>query len=154
MEVTKLVPRLSDIDAYDDETLGYVSAKSILCRGELVTAIFGGTDATAQGVYKALKEYRLSIPDDVSVVGCNDTFARLLDPPLTTIREFPDLIGKRLAELLLERISSPDIPPRVVTVPTQLARNESSGPVSLPVGDANLQIRNALEMRGSKPNSE
>src|SRR5258705_2002721 len=43
-----------------------------LTSGEPVTAIFAGNDPTAHGVSRALREYGLKIPSDISVVGCND----------------------------------------------------------------------------------
>ena len=50
----------------------------------------------ALGVYEALKETGLRIPDDVSVVGLDDDpLARYLEPPLTTIRVPHDEMGRR-----------------------------------------------------------
>lgn len=125
MEDAGLVPCASGFDSDSDQVTGYLGMKSILGRSEPVTAIVSCTDAVALGVYKALAEQRIRIPDDISVVGCNDTYAPLLNPPLTTTCEFPEHLGKRLAEVVLRRMTEPDLPSIEVTVPTQLIRRES-----------------------------
>lgn len=116
---------LVTIDSMDEREVGYLAAKSLLSRREPVTAIMGATDVTVQGIYKAVGDCGLSIPDEVSVVGSNDTYAQLLHPPLTTIREFPGQLGKSLVELVLNRIAHPDLGPQQVTIPTEIVKRES-----------------------------
>lgn len=53
---------------------------------ELPTAIFTASDILAAGVYQALTEKKLKIPEDISVVGYDDTIAKFLPPPLSTLR--------------------------------------------------------------------
>ena len=68
------------------------------------TAIFCASDRMALGVYEALKETGLRIPDDVSVVGFDDDpLARYLEPPLTTIRVPHDEMGRRAVADLAAR---------------------------------------------------
>lgn len=120
----------SEVNSDDDEEMGYVATKLVLQRSEPVTAIFAGDDAAARGAYKAVKDSGLSIPDDISIVGFNDTSeASALHPPLTSVRVFPEQIGKQLAELLLKRIARPDLPALLTTLPTQLVRRESCSPL-------------------------
>ena len=59
------------------------------------------------------------------MAGCNDCLGSLLNPPLTTICEFPQLLGKRLVDLALERIMYPDLPPQQVTIPIELVKRAS-----------------------------
>jgi LacI family transcriptional regulator len=125
MEEAGLPVRESRIDSEDDGEIGYLGAKSLLASGQPVTAIFAGNDPTAHGVYKALRDSGLRIPDDISVAGCNDTVGALLYPGLTTIREFPDQLGRHMVELLLSRLADPGLPPRSVTIPTELIRRDS-----------------------------
>jgi LacI family transcriptional regulator len=125
MEEAGLIPRASGFDSEDDQVTGYLGMKSIISRSDPATAIVSCTDAVALGVYKALAEYRIRIPDDISVVGCNDTYAPLLNPPLTTVCEFPEHLGKRLAEVVLRRMREPDRAAMEITVPTQLIKRES-----------------------------
>jgi DNA-binding LacI/PurR family transcriptional regulator len=120
-----LSPRHYGFDTQDQIEIGYLGMKSILSRGERLTAVFAGTDACAQGVYKALREGGLRIPRDCSVVGFNDTYGPILDPPLTTVREFPDHLGKSMLELLVNRIAHPTQLPQQITIPTEIVRRES-----------------------------
>jgi DNA-binding LacI/PurR family transcriptional regulator len=128
MDELRLRPRLSSFDSEDDTEVGYLATKSCLSRGEQVTAILAATDVTAQGIYKALRERGIRVPEDVSVVGCNDTVGALLHPPLTTIREFPEQLGKLMVEFALNRIADPDLQPQQVSIPTELVKRESCGP--------------------------
>jgi DNA-binding LacI/PurR family transcriptional regulator len=80
--------------------VGYLATKSLLARGARPTAIFAG-DQAAVGVYRALQESRIRIPDDISVAGFNDTVRDLLYPALTTVREFPRELRLHLAEFTL-----------------------------------------------------
>jgi len=120
-----LTPHLSSIDSEDDNESGYLGAKSILASQQPVTAIFAGNDHTAHGVYKGIRDSGLSIPDDISVTGCDDTIGSWLYPGLTTIREFPEQIGKQMIELILNRIATPTLAPQTVTIPTELIKRES-----------------------------
>lgn len=130
MEETGLTPRLSSIDSSDEMEIGYLGTKYLLASGDAVTAIFAGNDATACGVYKGLREQGLRIPEDISVAGCNDTVGGQLYPGLTTIREFPEQVGRHMAELLLERIANPDIEPRRLTMPTEFIKRDSCSAIS------------------------
>lgn len=133
MEEAGLDACLSEVNSDDDEEMGYVATKLLLQRSDPVTAIFAGDDAAARGAYKAVKDSGLSIPEDISIIGFNDTAeASALHPPLTSVRVFPEQIGKQLAELLLRRISRPDLPSQLTTLPTQLVRRESC--ISLSAG--------------------
>lgn len=123
-----LEPRESGIDSEDDTECGYLGTKSLLANEEEVTAIVAGNDQVAGGVYKALRERELSIPDDISVVGCDDTIGMWLYPALSTIREYPEHLGRSLAEAVLRRIDDLDQAPQRITVPTEFIRRESCGP--------------------------
>ncbi|HSS97618.1 MAG TPA: LacI family DNA-binding transcriptional regulator [Terriglobales bacterium] len=126
MEGAGLAARLSGLHSGQDLEIGYLATKSILARRDSVSAIFAGTDATAIGVYKALKDCEVRIPEDISVIGQNDTEADALHPSLTTAREFPERLGNYLAELALNRIADPGLSPQTFTIPTELVKRESS----------------------------
>lgn len=131
MEEAGFAPSHSIIDSADDAEVGYLGTKSLLARGEPVTAIFAGNDATAHGVYKAVRDSNLTIPDDISVAGCDDTVGGLLYPRLTTIREFPEQLGKQMVEMILNRIATPGQKPQRITIPTELIKRESCRPISV-----------------------
>jgi DNA-binding LacI/PurR family transcriptional regulator len=130
MEEAGLAPRLSGFDSEQEENMGYLAAKSIFTTGESATAIFAGSELCAQGVYKALRDLRLRVPDDVSVVGSDDFDAGRLYPSLTTIRVFAEEVGKHLAELVLNRIAQPTKARQKCTIPTQIVKRESCQPLS------------------------
>lgn len=129
MEEAGLVPQSSSIDSEDDSNIGYLGVKSLLARGEPVTAILAGNDPTAHGVYRALRDSGSRIPDDISVAGCDDTIGALLYPGLTTTREFPEQLGKQMVELILNRIANPSQGPQRVTIPTEFIKRDSCSPI-------------------------
>ncbi len=132
MSEAGLAPLSSNIDSEDDVEIGYLGTKSLLARGEPVSAIFAGNDTTAHGVYKALRDSNLSIPEDISVVGCDDTVGGWLYPKLSTIREFPEQLGKQMVDMILNRLANPDLPPQRITVPTELIKRDSTREPSTP----------------------
>lgn len=120
----------SELDAREGEEMGYLATKLMLKEKPMVTAVFAGDDALAGGVYKAIRDAGLNIPDDISVAGFNDTLeASVLHPPLTSVRVYADELGRQLAESLLKNIANPDRPVRSLILPTQLVRRESCAPV-------------------------
>lgn len=94
------------------------------------TAIFCANDMSAMGVFKALKEHKLKVPRDVSVIGINDMEAvRYLDPMLTTINIPMEEMGKMVAKLLVDRIEGGHRLPAKVEIPFSLICRDSCGPV-------------------------
>lgn len=90
-----------------DDIGGYKEALALLSRKERPAAIFAGNDYIALGCYKAIKERGLKVPDDISIVGFDDLkFSSDLEVPLTTIRQPKYEIGKRAAEILVEKIKT------------------------------------------------
>jgi LacI family transcriptional regulator len=73
----------------------------------LPTAVFCASDASAYGCMEILARHGLRVPDDISVVGFDDTLtARMTNPPLTTVRQPFRQMGRRAVELLLPQVSS------------------------------------------------
>jgi DNA-binding LacI/PurR family transcriptional regulator len=140
MEEKGLSPRINEFDSGEGEDLGYLVTKSILKSGEPMTALFAGDDAVARGAYKAIHEAGLQIPDDVSVVGFNDTEASALHPGLTSVRVFTDQMGREMAALAYERIGRPELPAEVITIPTQVVKRESCRSVH-PISNAPGAVR-------------
>jgi len=130
MEDAGLEPRHSTINSEDDAEIGYLGTKALLSAHKPVTAIFSGNDFSAHGVYRALRDSGLRIPDDISVVGCNDTVGPWLYPALTTIREFPEQLGSHLVETLLRRIANPELASQQVSIPTELIKRDSTRPAA------------------------
>ena len=104
-------------NAGTDPQQGYVLAHELLALPEPPTAIFAGNDRTAVGVYCAVYEAGLRIPEDVAVIGFDDQreIAEHLTPPLTTIA-LPHLeMGRQGVRRLLERLNASDEPANTAT---------------------------------------
>lgn len=83
---------------------GYEVGKELL-KGELPTAIFASNDPIALGIIYALAEAGYDVPADVSVVGFDDVpGAEFYRPPLTTLRQNFEELGRRCIEALLAAI--------------------------------------------------
>jgi len=110
------------------------SAKSALLQylgqyGGDFTAIYSLSDTMALGVYEALKEFGLKIPDDVSVIGRNDSFfASYMAPPLTTVKRQIFNEGKKAAEILLNTIETGRMG-QIVLLDSTLSLRESTKPI-------------------------
>lgn len=124
MQAAGLAPHIVDL-RFEGVELGYLATKAIFAKKPGVTAILAGSDQAATGTYDALREMNLAVPARVSVIGFNDTQANLLFPPLTSVREFPEELGRHMAEFALKRLQDPDLPPQEFSMPTQLVNRSS-----------------------------
>jgi DNA-binding LacI/PurR family transcriptional regulator len=104
----------------------------VLARDPSVTAIFCGNDQIALGVLRALHEAGRRVPEQVSVVGFDDTpDAEYFLPPLTTVRQDFAELGRRSLRVLLDQIDrqgrgrSPD---HVVLAPELVVRASTAMP--------------------------
>jgi LacI family transcriptional regulator, galactose operon repressor len=130
MQENGLEPRSRDFFSEDEREAGYLAMKSLLGQGEAVTAVFAASDYVALGVYDVIREKGLRIPEDVSVVGVGDRAEVAgLYPALSTLRGFPEQVGRHLAELVLSRIEQPDRIPQRVVIPSQFIKRDSCGPM-------------------------
>lgn len=90
-------------------------------------AIFAADDETASGAILALREAGVRVPEDVAVVGFDDVpFARLLVPPLTTVRAPIETVGMTAARHLIDLIHGRPVEP-VTLLPTELVVRQSCG---------------------------
>jgi DNA-binding LacI/PurR family transcriptional regulator len=128
MEDGDLSARIFDLDLPDLQQMGYLAAKSLLAEHPGITAIFAAADLVAEGVFRALRDLSLRIGEHVSVAGFNDIEAPVMHPPLTSVRQFPELVGRRMAQMIIARTLDPALPPQHAVVPTQLVRRQSTGP--------------------------
>lgn len=99
MEGAGLTPRVIPSDSTE---AGGVAAAEVLAAHPEVTAVFCSNDRVALGLYHALRERGVRIPEDISVVGFDDLpWGEFLAPPLTTVRQPGREIGRLAARLLL-----------------------------------------------------
>ena len=91
-------------------------------------AVFCANDLLAVGALSALREAGLDVPVDVALVGMDNTsLAKVTWPPLTSVDLGSAERARIAAELLLDRIESPEREPRVVGVEPRLVARASSG---------------------------
>ncbi|WP_082468109.1 LacI family DNA-binding transcriptional regulator [Leifsonia sp. Leaf264] len=97
-----------------------------------VTAVFAANDQMALGVLRALHELGVEVPGDVSVVGFDDMAeASSFWPPLTTVHQHFDEVGRQSVSQLLDEIDG-ELPAAVnVRVPTELVVRASTGPARI-----------------------
>lgn len=109
---------------------GYLGARQLLARPRRPTAIFAGADIVAMGVLEALTEAGLTVPDDISVAGYdNTTFAALGPISLTSVDQAGRHIGTNAARLLLDRIADRHRPSAQIKLsPTLIARRTTAPP--------------------------
>lgn len=115
----------------DDFTLaaGRKAAETLLDRAA-PEAILGGNDLLAIATMQVLAERGLRIPEDVAVIGMDDTeLAGVTTPPLTSVSLGASERGRAAARLLLERLADPTRPAQRITVQPRLTvRRSSAGP--------------------------
>ncbi|MCL8025315.1 LacI family DNA-binding transcriptional regulator [Nocardioides bruguierae] len=91
--------------AGDWSAAGGHAAGALLAARDDVTAVFAANDATAMGLLKALHDAGLSLPDDLSVVGFDDSpEAAYTWPALTTVAQRFSELGERAVGLALQAI--------------------------------------------------
>jgi DNA-binding LacI/PurR family transcriptional regulator len=94
-----------------------------------LTAVFAANDQMALGFLRLLHEHGREVPGDVSIVGFDDIpEAEFFTPPLTTIRQDFNEMGRRSLHLLLEEITAERRSATRVTVPAALVERASAGP--------------------------
>ncbi len=107
---------------------GYKYSQQLLQLKPQPTAIFVADDLMVIGAYRAIKEAKLVIPDDIAVVGFNDdAFTNLLDPPLTTIRIPIYEMGKAAAETIIAVLNGDQVIPPQRILSSELLIRDSCG---------------------------
>ena len=114
------------------EADGYAATKTLLELPEPPTAIFAGNDRQAAGVYRALHERGMTVPDQMSVIGFDNLpFTELLSPPLTTVHAPRLELGRTAATMLLRLINAEPLEMSRVVLPTQFIERPSCRPLSV-----------------------
>ncbi|MFQ5343324.1 MAG: LacI family DNA-binding transcriptional regulator [Anaerolineae bacterium] len=106
---------------------GYTAMQELLALPEPPTAVFVCNDLMAIGAMRAISEQGLGIPGDVAVVGFDDiALASYSNPPLTTMAQPRQEMGRLAAELLIKRVRDNDRPPQRQLLETRLIIRQSS----------------------------
>ena len=121
---------LMEQDALSVSEAGRDRLRQILCSSARPTAFFCGGYYLALEVMRIAREAGLHIPEQLSVVGYDDPVsAALLNPPLTTVRQPLDEMGRLATEMLLDWLRNTEPPRQGVVLPTQLmVRGSTTSP--------------------------
>jgi LacI family transcriptional regulator len=106
---------------------GVYGMRGLLLSKHQHTAIFAATDELAFGAIRALKDYGISVPNEVSVIGFDDIdISNFMVPRLTTIRQPIQEMGERAVQMLNRLISGKTVPKNKVLLEHRLIIREST----------------------------
>lgn len=107
---------------------GHAAAARLVRRG--VTGIICASDVMALGAIRAARRAGLSVPGDISVIGYDDSaLMNCTDPPLTTLRQPIDAMGRAVVDLLAAQIDKALVPADELLFEPELVVRASTGPV-------------------------
>lgn len=108
---------------------GFTAATELLNLPNPPTAIFASSDQMAFGVYEAVRQRGLRVPNDVSVIGFDDLpEARWSSPPLTTVRQPLSEMGMLAARTVLRLAQGEEVESPRVELATELVVRHSTAP--------------------------
>jgi LacI family transcriptional regulator, repressor for deo operon, udp, cdd, tsx, nupC, and nupG len=103
------------------------AATKLVDRG--VTGVICASDVLALGAVRAVRRMGLRVPDDVSIVGFDDSaFMNCTDPPMTTIRQPIEAMGQSVVELLVDQIDGVGVTPDELLFEPELVVRGSTAP--------------------------
>lgn len=122
-----LDPDLEEIGGFTREG-GQRSMEILLRRRPDIDAVFAASDLMAAGALSALYAAGRRVPEDVAVVGFDDSIIALsTQPALSSVRQSMDVMGRELVSVLLRTVDSRDNVLRRVVLETELIVRQSSG---------------------------
>lgn len=117
-------------EPYPGSDQGYHATCGLLERNRKFTGVICGNDAMAVGCIRCLRDKKIKVPGDVSVVGFDDIDAAILSrPTLTTIRVPKEEMGALAVRRLVEIIKEEKTTQQKIIVPVELIKRESTGKV-------------------------
>ena len=110
-----------------DRTIAQASIDQLLSDNVIFDAVFTGDDESAIGVLLSLRKAGRRVPEDIAIVGFDDSvFANTLMPPLTTVRAPTEQVGKQAVRQLVRIIQGEKVESRLV-LPIELTIRQSCG---------------------------
>ncbi len=98
----------------------------LLASQPAIDGLFVASDLMAVGALRALRAEGRRVPEDVALVGFDDSIAPTVEPPLTSVRQPIEEMGREMVRLLVDRLSQPSPVPRRVILETRLVVRQSS----------------------------
>jgi LacI family transcriptional regulator len=104
-------------------------ALEMLRRPDRPTAVFAANNVLAEGVWRAIAELGLSVPDDISLVAFDDApWMSMVTPGVTAVAQDSVELGAAAVRRLLERMADPAAPARTTVLDVRLRTRGSTGP--------------------------
>ena len=107
---------------------GFRAMQQLLALTPVPQAVFTSNDAMAVGVYHAVWLAGLRIPQDIAVVGYDDIeLAQYMTPPLSTVHQPKDELGRLAVDTLLQRLQNADPEQQLLILTPELIERGSVG---------------------------
>lgn len=109
---------------------GYERTLELIASGDAVDGLVCANDLLAIGALRAFREHGIHVPEDVSVVGWDNTAEGAFSAPgLTTVAPDMDELARLAITAMLRRIDEPESSPQTTSAPYAVVRRGSTGPV-------------------------
>ncbi len=109
------------------EGSGLAAMRTLLDEHPAIDAVFAASDPMALGALRALRERDLRVPEDVAIVGFDDSpLANQTDPTLTSMHQPVEEMGRAMAQLLYDKIRGVEPPEPYVILTAHLVRRQSA----------------------------
>jgi LacI family transcriptional regulator len=106
---------------------GFLLMEEILTQGATPDAVFAVNDLMAIGAISALNKAGLNVPNDVIIVGYDDIeISAYINPPLTTVRQEAECLGKVAAELIINNLGNGLTTSQSITLTPKLVKRQSA----------------------------
>jgi len=116
-----------EVEGSYDYAQGYAAARRLLDGSDRPTAMFCHNDLMAYAALNAAMAAGVAVPDELSVVGCDDVPLSAWERiGLTTVRQPLERIAQVGVELLLDRLADPDAPFRSEQLPVEFVRRSTT----------------------------
>jgi DNA-binding LacI/PurR family transcriptional regulator len=126
------IPLRSDQIAHSLYSLEAAQTAATSLLKSKVTGIICASDPMALGAIRAVRRAGMTVPGDVSVVGFDDSaLMNCTDPPLTTVRQPIESMGRLVIELLVRQIAGSPVPLDELLFEPELVVRSSTGPAAV-----------------------
>ncbi|MBM4401436.1 MAG: LacI family transcriptional regulator, partial [Crenarchaeota archaeon] len=111
------------------EELGHKACRKMLKSRKGITGIFAVSDAVAIGAMEALREEKIKVPEEMSIVGFDGIYDAVhTDPPLTTMHVHKEKMGRLAVKTLLDNINNRNANPKEIVLSPHLVIRASAAP--------------------------
>lgn len=105
---------------------GYMMACEFIKKRNMPTAFFVASDTLALGMINAFSKHGIRIPEDISIISCDDSpTAEFVIPPLTMMKIYAEVMAEAAVDLLIARFNKDVCKYKKVIIPTKLIVRES-----------------------------